>query len=87
MAAWTLHDIGAEAKAAVPALIQLLQDQDEEARMAATWTLGHMGPAATEAIPALTELLRNGPMDLRDDAADALEKIRKMEPSGGMKKQ
>jgi HEAT repeat protein len=86
VAAWTLRDIGPEAKSAVPALIQLLRDEDEEAQMAATSALRQMGPAAKAAIPALTELLRSGPTDLREDFAEALQAIEKQPPPDAVKK-
>ena len=81
-----MQGIGPAAKAAVPALIQLLRDEDEEAQMVATRTLGQMGPVAKAAIPALTDLLRNGPTGLREDAADALKAIEKQTPADAAKK-
>jgi len=82
-----LYELGPEAKTAIPALIELLLDQDEEAQMAAACALGTMGPAAREAIPALTKLLRARPTDVRSSAAEALEKIKKQTPPGAVKKQ
>ncbi len=55
-AAEALGQIGPEARAAVPALIQTLKDP--EVRAAAITALGAMGPAAKEALPALQELTK-----------------------------
>jgi len=43
--------MGAEAKAAVPALMGLLQDKDEQVRTVAATALGEIGPEAKAAVP------------------------------------
>jgi HEAT repeat protein len=73
-AARILGKIGPEARQAVPALIELLQRGDRDARDAA-WALGGIGPEARAAVPALIELLQRGDRDARKDAAVALGRI------------
>ena len=75
IAAVTLGEIGAEAKDAVPALIQVLQDQDTEGfvRANAARALGEIGSGAVDAIPALKQALQD--REVRGDAARALGKI------------
>ena len=55
-----LGKIGPEAKDAVPALTELLNDKNENVRSAAAIALGGIGPAAKSAVPALTKLLKDG---------------------------
>jgi HEAT repeat protein len=57
MALGVLGGMGAEAKAAVPAMVALLAR--DSAREAAAIGLGEIGPAARDAIPALIEVLEN----------------------------
>jgi HEAT repeat protein len=53
-----------------------LEDQDWLVRNSTVTALEEMGPGAKEAIPVLTKLL-NDPIDVvRDNAAEALKKIR-----------
>jgi len=75
IAAVTLGEIGPEAKDAVPALIQLLQDQDAEGfvRGNAARALGEIGSGAVDAVPALKQALQD--REVRGDAARALGKI------------
>jgi len=49
--------LGATAKPAVPALIELLQDKNPRVRACAALSLGLIGPEAESAIPALLPLL------------------------------
>jgi HEAT repeat protein len=65
--------MGPEAKTAVPALTELLKDDDEWVRRAAAWALGKIGPEAKTATPALTELLRD--KWVRQTAASTLGNI------------
>ena len=77
IAAVTLGEIGPEAEDAVPILIKLLQDQDEEGfvRANAATALGKIGEGASKAVPALINALRDQDKYVRKDAAEALEKI------------
>ena len=77
IAAVTLGEIGPEAKDAIPALIQLLQDQDAEgfARANAALALGQIGEGAEDAMSVLIQALRDQDKYVRRDAAGALEEI------------
>ena len=77
IAAVTLGEIGSEAKDAVPALIQLLQDQDAEGfvRANAALALREIGPEAKDAVPALIQALQDQDKYVRRDAAGALGEI------------
>jgi len=55
LAAW-----GAEAKPAVPALINILGDPDPDLRAPSARALGAVGPAARPAVPSLLKALREG---------------------------
>ncbi len=52
-AATLLGGLGAEAEAAVPALMELLQTGDVDDRRLAALTLGEIGPAAEDALASL----------------------------------
>jgi HEAT repeat protein len=54
-----LERMGEEGKPAVPALVEILKDPDQEVRTAsfAAWALGAIGPAAKDATPALIKAL------------------------------
>src|SRR5689334_5770623 len=54
-----LGRMGAAAKEAVPALLELLKDGSVQNRKLAAWTLGYLGPGAVEAIPALLVAVRD----------------------------
>ena len=60
-----------------PTLITALRDNWHQ--NLACIALGRIGPPAKEAVPALTALAEQGSEYVRDDAADALEKIRSEE--------
>jgi len=77
IAAVTLGEIGPEAKDAIPALIQLLQDQDAEgfARANAALALGQIGEGTEDAMSVLIQALRDQDKYVRRDAAGALEEI------------
>jgi HEAT repeat protein len=57
-AARALGDLGADAKAAVPALIRRLTDRDAFVPTAAANSLGAIGPEAAAAIPAMADAFR-----------------------------
>jgi HEAT repeat protein len=65
--------MGGEAKSAIPALMELLEDRDFFVRRTAAEALGQVGPEARAAIPALTKLLKDP--NVRRTAAEALRKI------------
>ena len=75
-AAHALGQIGPEAKAAVPALMELLKDTDSELRWLAALALGQIGPEAKAAVPALMELLKDEEEKVYREAAEALGKIK-----------
>ena len=66
---------------AVPTLIQLLKDEDDDVRPSAALALGKIGPDANAAVPALIQALKgvegiiNRYGRFRQYAAEALEKI------------
>lgn len=78
-----LGRIGPEARAAVPRLIELLDSEDAEMRLATIGALGSIGPDAAAAVPRLLEI-RRGNADgqvrsvsqVQKAAAAALAKIR-----------
>jgi HEAT repeat protein len=74
-AANALGEIGPGAKAAVPALIERLQDKEAEARISATRALGRIGPQAQKAAPALNAALDSKDSIERRTAAVALLRI------------
>src|SRR6516162_3849713 len=74
-----LGRMGAEAREAVPTLLELLQGESVHNRKLAAWTLGYIGQGAVEAIPALLVALRDTDEGVRKMACEALEKIN---PSG-----
>ena len=57
----------------MPALIQVLQDQDEKVRFAAAYALGEIGEGAVNAVPALIQALQDE--HVRGNAAMALGQI------------
>jgi HEAT repeat protein len=80
-AAVVIGKIGPEAKAAVPALIVLLED--EATRLTAARALGVIGPEAKDAVPALRGALIDPQRMVREAAAHALEAINPKAPAGG----
>ena len=72
-----MEAIGPDAKTAIPALAQLLQDKDEAVRSAVTSALAEIGigPEAKAAIPAFAELLWDKENPARSDAIGALVDI------------
>jgi HEAT repeat protein len=75
-AAQTVGDFGAAAESAVPDLIRLLADTDEDVRMFAVSSLGsighEIGPRAQTVAPALCKMLADPAESVRWEAADAL---------------
>ena len=78
-AAAELGQIGPEAKAAVPALIDALKDKDDGVRTAAAWALGRIGPVAKEALPALLDAESDVYFNVSKAAGEAIRKIRESE--------
>jgi HEAT repeat protein len=70
-------ELGPEAQAAVPGLLQALQSPDETIRLCATIALGHMGQSilAKEAVRALATRLKDSSIAVRRGAACALGKM------------
>jgi hypothetical protein len=62
-------------KAAVPALIRALSDEDRDICRKAAIVLGNIGPAAQDAVPALIKTLSHWHMSVRAQAAWALGQI------------
>jgi HEAT repeat protein len=71
-AATWLGEIGPTAKAAVPALLQVLKGNDDTVRAKAAEALGHIHTDAEMVIPALITCLNDPKSDLRTEAAEAL---------------
>jgi HEAT repeat protein len=70
---WALKTMGAEAKEAVPALVDAMKtDTASNVRWSAANALGQIGPDAKAAIPALMNALRDDDPWLRWNAAIAL---------------
>src|SRR5262249_21904848 len=65
--------IGPEGKAAAPALIRALRDEDSGVRCDAATALGKVGPVTKEVVPALAAALAD--KEVRSSAADALGEI------------
>jgi serine/threonine protein kinase/HEAT repeat protein len=73
-AAEALGNLGGQARAAVPALIELLGDQQEVVRWRTAEALGKIGPDAARAVPALIRTL-SGTGLAPTEAAKALGRI------------
>ena len=69
-------DMALNAKQAVPALIQLLDDEDNNVRRLSAWVLGKIGPEAKQAVPALILALNDENKYVRRNSAWALGGIR-----------
>lgn len=68
--------IGPEATAAVPVLLEALEDTDKSVRQVAAQALSRIGPAARDAMPALKAVSENDRVrKVRKAAASALESI------------
>jgi len=60
---------------AVPALIELLKDDDKRMRYVAIWALGQIGPVTNEIVPALIAALKDKDEAVRFAAAQAIGEI------------
>lgn len=74
-AAEALGTLGAEAKAAVPALRAALHDKDGSLRIAAAAALWRVGEDSAAALPVLLGALRHRDQDYRREAAEALGRL------------
>jgi HEAT repeat protein len=78
-AAYEIAGMGPAAAAAVPALIEALDDEVAAVRFPVTVALGEIGPAAEAAIPRLKQVVED---DLNDEvAASARRAIKRIRPS------
>ncbi|EEF57889.1 HEAT domain containing protein [Pedosphaera parvula Ellin514] len=74
-AAFGFDALGSAAEPAVPTLIGLLDDKDDDIRKTATRSLGSIGPEAQNAIPGLIRHLSDPNQDVRVCSAEALNNI------------
>jgi HEAT repeat protein len=79
-AAYAISVMGADAGAAVPALIEALKDPEATVRYPVCVALREIGPAAKEAVPALTEALDDRNDDVAAMARKALIQITGIDP-------
>jgi HEAT repeat protein len=78
-AAYEIAGMGAEAAAAVPALIQALDDPEASVRFPVTVALMEIGPGAKAAVPRLQQMVDE---DLNDDVAAAARRaLKRIDPS------
>jgi len=71
----SLAFMGGDAKPAVPALIEALQDSDPGVRGGAALALGHIHSETSTVVPALIKSLHDGEVFVRAQAAAALGKF------------
>jgi HEAT repeat protein len=71
----SFSEIGANARPAVPLLLEALKTDDEDARATLAEALGEIGPAAPEALPALVRLLDDKRWWVQSNVIDALERF------------
>jgi len=71
-AAWTLGEIGPEAKATLPALTALLRDADPHARIHAAFALWQVGMQSKQGVAVLIEALKSDDYHVRRSAAHTL---------------
>ena len=77
-AAYEIAGMGPAAAAAVPALIEALDDEVAAVRFPVTVALGEIGPAAAAAVPRLKQVMEE---DINDEiAAGARRAIRRIRP-------
>jgi HEAT repeat protein len=74
-AGWGLAHMRTDATPALPILIRVLSDPDEEIRGYAVDTIGGIGPKAREAVPAIETALGDKNAFVRVQAAAALSKV------------
>ena len=78
-AAYEIAGMGPAAAAAVPALIQALDDPMPAVRFPVTVALGEIGPGASAAVPRLKQMMEE---ELNDEVAAAARRaIRHIQPS------
>jgi HEAT repeat protein len=78
-AAYEIASMGPTAAAAVPALIEALDDELAVVRYPVTVALGEIGAAARAAVPRLQQMMEE---DMNDDVAAAAKRaIRHIQPS------
>lgn len=75
LAAWSLSELGADAKAALPLLISRLKHRKVEHRMAAAQALGTVGFGSRDAEDALLDLLDDKSPEVQQVALSSLEGI------------
>jgi hypothetical protein len=87
LAAMALGDMGAEAKCAVPALVEALRSTHPLTRQMAVEALGKIGPGAKEALPALVQVLKKG-VENRQTVSQVIARIDpdagRLLPTGGV---
>lgn len=71
-----IGNMGADARWAVPTLVELLSHELVQIRSLAAHTLGKIGPAAIDATPKLERMARDGDPAVRSVALEALERNR-----------
>ena len=77
-AAYELSGMGPAAAAAVPALIEALDDPEPTVRFPVTVALGEIGPAAKDAVPRLKQMMEE---EINDEiAASARRALRRIQP-------
>jgi len=77
-AAYEISGLGPAGAAAVPALIEALDDPNPSVRFPVTVALGEIGPAAVDAVPKLKRVMDE---DVNDEiAASAKRAIRRIKP-------
>ena len=76
-----LAEIGADAKAAVPALIKQLKSSEDAHREAAIYALASIGPAASDAVVELKKLNQDVDLLIRAAAVRAIQSIQSPEVS------
>jgi HEAT repeat protein len=77
-AAYEIASLGPAAKAAVPALIEALDDGDAAVRFPVTVALGEIGPDAVAAVPRLKQMMFE---EINDEiAAAARRALRRIQP-------
>jgi HEAT repeat protein len=70
-----LSRMGAEAEAAVPALVRIVADSQDELRGQAIDVLGMIGPAADEAVPMLIRVMEQSRGELQQSVLRSLTRI------------
>jgi HEAT repeat protein len=79
-AASLISEMGPQARAALPILLELLADSSAQSRKLAAWTLGNLGQQAVEAVPTLRKALQDSDEGVRNMTRQALDKISPFHP-------